>query len=129
MAAATCSVRLIVAKGPRAGMEIAVSPSPFLIGRYPRFHLRPASATVSERHCVIVAVADHLSITDLGSDGGTFVNNVRFQGTVAIGDGDDLRIGPLQFKVRVRAVLDTRADDDTLADHPVDGLVEMASDL
>jgi pSer/pThr/pTyr-binding forkhead associated (FHA) protein len=95
-------VILVVAGTRRAGQEVPVSVSPFLIGRAPECHLRPASALVSNRHCALLLHGDAPSLHDLNSANGTFVNGTRIQGEARLKDGDRVEIGPLKFDVRVQ---------------------------
>lgn len=94
-------VKLKVASGSHAGKEIAVSGSKFLIGRSDECQLRPKSESVSRRHCVLVVRDNRLLIQDLKSRNGTYVNDVRLptDRAKALKDGDQLRVGKLEFTV------------------------------
>jgi predicted component of type VI protein secretion system len=98
-------VVLVVAGARRAGQEVPVSVSPFLIGRASECHLRPASAFVSHRHCALSVRGDEVRVRDFGSTNGTFVNGTRIQDEAPLHEGDRLQVGPLLFDVRVRAHL------------------------
>jgi pSer/pThr/pTyr-binding forkhead associated (FHA) protein len=41
-------------------------------------------------------------VHDLESFNGTFVNGSRIRAPTAIADGDELRLGPLSFRIRLR---------------------------
>ena len=57
--------------------------------------------TVSGRHARFIAHRGKVTVTDLGSNNGTFVNGRRITGGAEIGDGDLIRLGATQVKVRV----------------------------
>src|SRR5262249_18227175 len=63
--------------------------------------LRPASQAISKRHCAVMARGGKVFVRDFGSTNGTFVNDAQVTGEQEIKDGDHLRVGPLEFKVRV----------------------------
>jgi pSer/pThr/pTyr-binding forkhead associated (FHA) protein len=93
---------LRVVNGPHAGKLIRVPRLPFVIGRSSDCHLRPASDSVHERHCALVGgTHGKLLLRDLGSATGTFLNGALLASEVAVGDGDELVIGPLRFELLV----------------------------
>ncbi len=94
-------VKLVVVGGRHAGKEIPVTGPQFLIGRGEKCQLRPQSDMVSREHCAIVIEEGSVSVRDLGSRNGTFVNDQRVQGTRKLHGGDRLKIGPLEFEVRL----------------------------
>src|SRR5687768_9061551 len=58
---------------------------------------------VSAHHAIVAIGPDGLVVTDLRSTNGTWVNDVVVAGTVALADGDELRLGA-DVRLRVRAV-------------------------
>ncbi|MEA2450404.1 MAG: hypothetical protein QOG63_2336 [Thermoleophilaceae bacterium] len=68
-----------------------------------------ADPEVSRRHAAIRVQGDSVSIEDLGSTNGTFVNDRRIQGTVALNDGDTVRFGNTVWRLRVSAEVDAGA--------------------
>jgi len=93
-------VSLVVVEGTHAGRALPVR-SPFLIGRAAECQLRPASEQVSLQHCVIEDRPGCAVVRDLSSATGTFVNDDRLMSDYQLRDGDELRVGPLRFTVRV----------------------------
>lgn len=87
--------------GRMQGKAVPVAGTQFLIGRDPQCQLRPATPLVSGRHCAVVVRGDAVSVRDFESTNGTFVNDERVTGERALGDGDRLRLGPLEFDVRL----------------------------
>jgi pSer/pThr/pTyr-binding forkhead associated (FHA) protein len=99
----------------------------FLIGRDPECHLRPVSPLVSKRHCALLVKDDKAFIRDFGSTNGSLVNGKQVQGEVELHDGDELRLGPLHFRVKLEPTSqvarpsssDTISDEvSTTATHP-----------
>ncbi|MBU2665991.1 FHA domain-containing protein [Actinoplanes bogorensis] len=74
-----------------------------LLGREPECDVRVADERrrVSRRHCRIVIRAAHVTVRDLGSRNGTYVNGIRIAGERALHDGDELRVGGVVVRVGV----------------------------
>jgi predicted component of type VI protein secretion system len=95
-------VSLVVATGAHEGRVIPITGPQFLIGRDAQCHLRPASQAISKLHCAVLVRDGKVFVKDFGSTNGTLVNEALIQDTeVAIEDGAGLRVGPLDFRVRV----------------------------
>lgn len=95
-------LKLIVLAGAKQGLEIPLKKDQFLIGRAKECSLRAGSEAISRRHCAIVRKNDQWTVRDLGSRNGTFVNETRIAEEVSLGAGDELRVGPLHFRVESR---------------------------
>ncbi len=72
-----------------------------VLGRRHDCDLRIPLPTVSRRHCEIQQNGQSLKIHDLGSTGGTFVNDKPVNGESPVKAGDYIRIGPLIFVCRI----------------------------
>jgi predicted component of type VI protein secretion system len=96
-------VNLVVVQGKPEGMEIPLRQAEFLIGRERDCHLRPTSELISKRHCRIKTDGVGVTVEDLGSKNGTFVNGNRIDEAVAVTDGDLIKVGPLVFAVKIAA--------------------------
>jgi predicted component of type VI protein secretion system len=94
-------VKLVVMGGKRAGQEVPVPHSKFLIGRAEDCHLRPGSELVSRHHAVILVEEGFVAVRDFASKNGTFVNGQRIKTEQELKSGDRLTIGPLEFEVRL----------------------------
>jgi pSer/pThr/pTyr-binding forkhead associated (FHA) protein len=81
------------------GLRIPIDRLPFLVGRDPLCHLRPASLMVSQHHCAIWSRNSELWVRDLGSTNGTYLNGHALTGEGTAQNGDQLKIGPLVFDV------------------------------
>lgn len=108
---------LLVGEGPHKGKQIQVAKSPFLIGRDPGCHLRPASMTISKRHCELLTKDERAFLHDLDSTNGCFVNDEPVKGEREIKDGDCLKIGPLLFTVKIVTTA-AEVETPTPADNP-----------
>ena len=94
-------VRLKVLVGTSAGQELKLPAPKFLIGRSEDCHLRPKSDLISRHHCVLLLDNGTLVVRDLGSRNGTFVNDERVSPERELNSGDRLKIGPLEFEVKL----------------------------
>jgi pSer/pThr/pTyr-binding forkhead associated (FHA) protein len=92
-------LKLIVLAGAKQGLEIPLKKDKFLIGRSTECALRAGSEAISRRHCAIVRANGKWTVRDLGSRNGTYVNDQRITEQVPLSVGDDLRVGPLHFRV------------------------------
>lgn len=71
-----------------------------VIGRRDDCDLRVPLLDVSRRHCQLNCSDGALTVRDLGSHNGTYVNGERIQ-EVSVRPGDYLKIGPLTFVVQI----------------------------
>jgi predicted component of type VI protein secretion system len=92
---------LVKSAGSNAGKVLRIAGPQFLIGRDPQCQLRPNSPAISKRHCALFVGKEKVVVRDLGSTNGTFVNDERIEGDVALKNGDNLKIGPLEFEVQL----------------------------
>ncbi len=89
--------------GKSDGKVIPITQSQFVIGRAPECQLRPASNMISKRHCALLVRAGKAYVQDFDSTNGTFINDQRIKGEVELHSDDNLRLGPLTFKVLIQA--------------------------
>jgi len=89
--------------GPNQGKVLDIKLSQFVVGRDPQCHLRPASQMISKRHCALLQREGKVFVRDFDSTNGTFVNNEPVKGEIELHHGDQLKIGPLLFEVRIEA--------------------------
>jgi pSer/pThr/pTyr-binding forkhead associated (FHA) protein len=95
-------VSLVVASGVHQGKVIPITGPQFLIGRDPQCQLRPASQAISKRHCGVLIRDGKVYVRDFGSTNGTLVNDTQIQGVeVGVSDGATLKLGPLDFTIRI----------------------------
>lgn len=72
-----------------------------VIGRDPDAAVWIDSAVVSRRHAELVVHDGRVTIDDLGSRNGTFVNGTRLTGASPLAHGDEVRLGTLRLVVHV----------------------------
>jgi pSer/pThr/pTyr-binding forkhead associated (FHA) protein len=81
--------------------EIAVTKDEFLIGRGADCDLRLRVSAVSRHHCLLRSRGGDVTVTDLGSANGTFVNGQRLLSQTALRHGDEIAIGDFRFIVEL----------------------------
>jgi hypothetical protein len=87
-----------IIKGPATGQELAVPPQPLILGRDTGVSALATDTQVSRRHAEVRTGADgDLTVTDLGSSNGTFVNGSRISGPSPLAVGDQLTIGSTEM--------------------------------
>lgn len=82
------------------GERAALRAGQNLIGRDPSADIRVDAVGVSRRHALIVVSDDEITVQDLASKNGTYINNVRVTSPVRLVDGAELRVGPLPLQFR-----------------------------
>lgn len=96
-------VKLIVHGGKNEGAVIAITKPQFVIGRLPECNLRIESKALSRRHAQIDVKDGSVTVKDLGSTNGTFVDGKKITGEVELKNGQTLRVGPLETTVQISA--------------------------
>lgn len=86
---------------------------PVVIGRNPPADLILEGPTVSRRHCRLELRDGRLSLTDLASTNGTFVNGVRLTEAAALEDGATIGVGAYRLRYH-RRNQDETADADAM---------------
>lgn len=102
-------LKLIVLAGAKQGLEIPLKKEKFLIGRAADCALRAGSEAISRHHCAITRSEKGWTVRDLGSRNGTYVNAQRIGEGVLLAIGDELSVGPLQFRVAPAAAKEAAA--------------------
>ena len=81
--------------------SIAVGEGETILGRALDATIRFDVPGVSRRHARISVEGANVSVEDLGSQNGTYVRGEKISGHAALGDGDELRLGPVSVLVRL----------------------------
>src|SRR5262249_22857431 len=80
--------------------EIPITQPEFLVGRGPDCDLRLPVTAISRHHCILrTGPGDEVTVFDLGSSNGTYVNGERVRSQTALRSGDEIKIGPCTFLV------------------------------
>src|SRR5450755_2490341 len=92
-------LKLIVLAGAKDGTQIPLKKDKFVIGRASECTLRAGSEAISRRHCAILRSDGVWVARDLGSRNGTYINDQKIEQPTPLSVGDELRVGPLKFRV------------------------------
>lgn len=79
--------------------EILVEKEEFLIGRAPDCDLRLPPAAVSRHHCMLRVSSDEVTVIDLGSSNGTYLNGQRVRSQATLRSGDELQLDNVSYLV------------------------------
>jgi predicted component of type VI protein secretion system len=90
---------LQVVRGRSASTTLKLADGVTSIGRHDDCLIRIKSSQVSRRHCELFEASDKLTIRDLGSSNGTFVNGKKVTGQQALKPGDELTVGAVTLRV------------------------------
>jgi pSer/pThr/pTyr-binding forkhead associated (FHA) protein len=92
-------VTLTVAQGRTRVRRIRLRSAETIVGRQKGCDVRIPAPEVSRRHCLLSYADGELSVEDLDSSNGTYINQVRVYGRTSVRAGDRLQIGPVTFIV------------------------------
>jgi len=92
---------VVTTAGKAQGQVIPIKLAQFVIGRDPQCNLRPASALISKRHCAVLVKSGQVFVRDFDSTNGTFINDKPVKGEAPLQNDDELKVGPLSFKVLI----------------------------
>lgn len=81
--------------------DICMDDFPCMVGRHSDNDCRLPLAFISRRHCRFTRDDEDVLVQDLESYNGTFVNGTPASVPMRIRDGDELRVGPLTFRVAI----------------------------
>jgi DNA-binding winged helix-turn-helix (wHTH) protein len=84
----------------RDGRRVPLQPGENIIGRSGDDVIAIDSPTVSRRHARIVVAEAAVTVEDLGSKNGTRVRGERVTASLALKDGDDIRVGAVVLRFR-----------------------------
>jgi len=90
---------------PRGDWHLSEGPN--LVGRDPDCVVRVDSPTVSRHHARIVVMGAEVTVEDLQSKNGTFVNGHPVRDPVRLDDGGEIRVGSVTMTFRNREGLDS----------------------
>src|SRR5713101_9335286 len=94
------NVQLIVNKGAARGRKVQLRHETTIVGRRRDCNLCIPSSEVSRRHCLLQFQDGCLTVEDLNSVNGTFLNEARIADKSVVYPGDRLFIGPVHFTVQ-----------------------------
>lgn len=91
---------LILVTADKPPREVPLKKSTLIVGRQDTCHIRIPSDSVSRQHCELRIDDDGVTVRDLGSSNGTFVNKRRVTQT-ELAAGDVLSVGGFTFVVKI----------------------------
>ena len=93
-----------VVSGPLSGRTFGIPPGEFVIGRLADCQLAVDSPSVARHHCMLLYDASVLTVRDLRSPSGTWVNQELIRENVRIlAHGDAVRVGNLIIRVELES--------------------------
>ncbi|MHB1425867.1 MAG: FHA domain-containing protein [Gemmataceae bacterium] len=119
------NVRLVMKRKRKRVWSAEVRSSEATLGRAQGCTVRIPSAEVSRQHCRLRIENGVVTVEDLESANGTFINNERVRDVEIVHPGDLLSVGPVTFVVEYELspnALRAATDDDfaLLEDNPTD---------
>jgi pSer/pThr/pTyr-binding forkhead associated (FHA) protein len=93
--------KLIMFRKDGKRKEFSLGDGPFIIGRGENCELRIPFVSVSRHHCQLAVQDGEVSVKDLGSSNGTFVNNKKIAEEQAMKAGDRIIVGPVIFTLQI----------------------------
>jgi pSer/pThr/pTyr-binding forkhead associated (FHA) protein len=92
-------VKLVIQTGKKAGKVYRLRAAETVLGRKSDCDLVIACADVSRRHCLLTFRDGFLSVEDIGSVNGTYVNGGRIGAKKALRPRDSLEVGQMRFVI------------------------------
>jgi hypothetical protein len=89
---------LVVHNGRLSGARRPLTGPVTVLGQGPGCEIRLSADNIHSAHCLLLLGPDGLSVRDLGSDAGTFINGERVA-VAQLRDGDVLAVGAFQFRI------------------------------
>ena len=94
-------VNLILLKKDGGGKEFQLPAAITIIGRRPDCDLCIPLKEISRRHCELELHGGALTLRDLGSSNGTYLNGQKIEQQAEIKAGDTIKIGPIMFSIQI----------------------------
>ena len=92
-------IKLLCASALASPREITIDRFPIVLGRGVAVGVRIDDRWLSRRHCELASDGPVVSVRDLGSSHGTYVNGKRISAVTVLAEGDELQIGLSHFIV------------------------------
>ena len=98
------AVRIVLFQGEQK-LAVELEDGKYRVGRDDRAEIIIPNPTVSSRHAELEIRGDHVTVRDLGSSNGTFINGVRLEGSSAnnVTASDDIQFGSSRIAIEPRA--------------------------
>jgi diguanylate cyclase (GGDEF)-like protein len=110
--------------GPDLGRRYVVGLEPLVIGRGDGCEVQINDASVSRRHAQVQQAPDGVTVADLGSTNGTFLNDALVANAV-LNDGDYLRVGNCIYRFLAGGNIEAEYHEEIHRLTIIDGLTEI----
>jgi len=94
------NVSLVMFKEDGQQKEFPLAPGKTIVGRREECDLRIPLAEISRKHALVIVEGNVVTLRDLGSANGTYINNRRIS-EQELSPGDHIVIGPVVFTVKI----------------------------
>ena len=94
------NVSLVMFKEDGEQKEFPIAPGKTIVGRREECDLRIPLAEISRKHALLIVEGNVVTVRDLGSANGTYINNRRIT-EQELSPGDHIVIGPVVFTVQI----------------------------
>src|SRR5690625_1784416 len=102
---------VVTSEGPLRGQVLTIEADEAVLGRRDGSDLQLSDPHVSRAHAVVRKQSGAIWVEDLGSTGGTFVNDVQVHGAHAMKHGDVIKFGTIETRFEDRGSQMSRDDD------------------
>jgi diguanylate cyclase (GGDEF)-like protein len=119
------SAALVVIHGDELGKKYDLSDDTYSLGRSTKADIQVDQDSVSRNHAEVVADAGRVSIRDLGSTNGTYVNDEVVAGNHKLRNGDLIKIGRSVFKFIASNNIEAAYHDEIYRLTTIDGLTQV----
>lgn len=92
---------LVIFKKNGERKDIHLNGESTIIGRRPDCNIRVLKSAVSRQHCKLICENGEITVTDLNSSNGTFVNQKKIQEPTKVTPGDVLSLAGIDFTLMV----------------------------
>ncbi len=81
--------------------DIPIVDNDTIIGRQPDCNIRVLKSSVSRHHCKVSMTDDKVTISDLESSNGTFINKKKIEIPTTVHPGDVLTVADIHFTITI----------------------------
>ncbi len=116
---------LVVIHGEDLGKKYDLTDRQLIIGRSSKADVQVDQESVSRNHAKVKADGGRITIEDMGSTNGTFVNDEQVEGQLKLRNGDFIKIGRTIFKFIASNNIEAAYHDEVYRLTTVDGLTQV----
>jgi diguanylate cyclase (GGDEF)-like protein len=119
------SSALVVIYGEELGRKYDLEEGKTIIGRSSKSDIQIDHDSVSRQHVKVTAEEGRVSIEDVGSTNGTFLNDESLKGSVGLRNNDLIKVGRTVFKFIAHNNIEAAYHDEIYRLTTVDGLTQV----